>query len=68
MINTQKANYTETVVKYIQEATNGVLEKGFILIELIFKEKTPNQIIAEFELDMETMRDRIDQIMEGYRQ
>lgn len=68
MINTQKVNYTQNVVNYIQEATNGVLEKGFILIELIFREKTPNQIIAEFEADMEMMKDRIDQIIEGYRQ
>ena len=43
MINIQKLNYTEETVSYIQKTTNFALEKGFILIELILKEKHHNK-------------------------
>ena len=68
MINIQKLNYTEETVSYIQKTTNFALEKGFILIELIFKGKTPQQIINEFNEAWEMQMDTLYQINEGYRQ
>lgn len=62
-----KKEYTEETVKYIQRETHFILERGFILIELTAREKSPQKIIAEFEQDNIDQMDRLMQITEGYR-